>query len=55
MVRDHLLLILALSAFEVGSQKLKLVNHLVVFFQNEGQNQNRNYRNNAQAQIDTPS
>lgn len=32
------MLILALSAFKVGSQQLKLINHLVVFFQNEGQN-----------------
>lgn len=32
------MLILALNAFKVGSQQLKLINHLVVFFQNEGQN-----------------
>lgn len=38
MVRDHLMLIRALSAFKVKSQQLKLVNHLVVSFQNEGQN-----------------
>lgn len=35
MVRDHLLFMLALGVFQVGFQKLKLVNHLVVSFQNE--------------------
>lgn len=36
MVRDHLLLMVALGAFKVGSQEFKLVNQLVVSFQNEG-------------------
>lgn len=38
MTRDHLLLLLALGVFKIESQQLKLVNRLVVSFQNEGQN-----------------
>lgn len=38
MVRDHLLLMLALGAFQVEPHKLKLINHLIISFHNERQN-----------------